>query len=490
MIEVIQASGGYWRKPVVQDISFQVQKGEFFGIIGPNGSGKTTLLKMMSNTMPLQSGEMRLAGRPISSFSSKEFARLTAVLPQMSSLAFNYTVKETVSLGRYAHQKSLFHSFDEADEKIIHEVMEQTGILQYAESPLEELSGGERQRVFLAQALAQKPKILLLDEPTNHLDLAYQKELLDLLKKWTKEENLTVVSVFHDLNLAGLYCDRLLLLHEGKKQICDAPAEVLKEERIQCIYKADIEKYPHPKVPKPQMMLVPHQWPSGQNPLLLKESMLKVSNETITFESPVPLRTMSSGVTGSGVGWHRSFVNRHVDKNYQCDNFKEEMILYLKDHGYDPNETVGMMTAVNLHDVSHQVFEEAGLSVLVVVTAGAGNAVDASLGERHRVLVSPGTINTWVFVNGKLTEEAFIQSIMTATEAKVKALHECQVVDSSTGTLATGTSTDSILIAATQEGPFLPFGGSITLLGRLVGKGVFLCTKEALHNHLQRNGLR
>ncbi|MFS0644983.1 adenosylcobinamide amidohydrolase [Siminovitchia sp. 179-K 8D1 HS] len=488
MIEVIQASGGYWKKPVVKDVSFQVQKGEFFGIIGPNGSGKTTLLKMMSNTMPLQSGEIMLDGRPISSFSSKEFARLTAVLPQMSDLAFNYTVKETVSLGRYAHQKNLFHTFAEEDEQIVGEVMEQTGVLHYGDTPLEELSGGERQRVFLAQALAQKPKILLLDEPTNHLDLAYQKELLDLLKKWTLEEGLTVVSVFHDLNLAGLYCDRLLLLHEGEKQICDSPDEVLKEGRVRLIYKTNIEKYPHPKVPKPQMMLVPDKCPNGRIPLFLRESMLEVSSEKITFQSPVPLRTMSSGVTGSGVGWHRSFVNRHVDKHYQCDNFKEEMIHYLKEHGFDPNETVGMMTAVHLQDVSHHIFEEDGLSVLIVVTAGAGNAVDVSLGETRGFIVSPGTINTWVFVNGKLTEEAFIQSVMTATEAKVKALHECHVVDPLTGTPATGTSTDSILIAATQEGPFLPFGGSITPLGRLIGKGVFFCTKEALHNHLKRGG--
>jgi iron complex transport system ATP-binding protein len=289
--------------------------------------------------------------------------------------------------------------------------------------------------------------------------------------------------------LAGLYCDRLLLLHEGEVQICDLPDEVLKEERVQHVYKTDIEKFPHPKVPKPQMMLVPRDWPKGLNAPYLTESMLAVSNEKIVFESPVPLRTMSSGVTGSGVGWHRYFVNRHVDQHYQCDNFKEEMILYLKEQGYDPNETVGMMTAVHLHDVSHQFFEEDGLSMFIVVTAGAGNAVDASLGEKRGFIVSPGTINTWVFVNGKLTEEAFIQSMMTATEAKVKALHACHVADPLTGTPATGTSTDSILIAATQDGPFLPFGGSVTPLGRLIGKGVFLCTKAALHNHLKRGRL-
>ena len=95
-------------------------------------------------------------------------------------------------------------------------VMNWTGVTTFQDKPIQFLSGGERQRVFLAQALAQEPEILLLDEPTNHLDLSYQKELLDLLKRWTREQGLTVISIFHDLNLAGLYCDRLLLLEKGK----------------------------------------------------------------------------------------------------------------------------------------------------------------------------------------------------------------------------------------------------------------------------------
>src|SRR5690625_1371644 len=133
--------------------------------------------------------------------------------------------------------------------------MKQTGVDIYENETVDELSGGERQRVFLAQALAQDPEVLLLDEPTNHLDLAYQKELLDVLRAWTKEKDLTVISIFHDLNLAGLYCDRLLLLQDGKSVICDYPNNVIKKARIEEVYHASIEEYPHPIVPKPQMML-------------------------------------------------------------------------------------------------------------------------------------------------------------------------------------------------------------------------------------------
>jgi iron complex transport system ATP-binding protein len=486
MIDVIRASGGYSNHPILKDISFEVKKGELLGIIGPNGSGKTTLLKMISGILPVQKGEITIKGKTISAYSTKDFAKLTAVLPQHTSQTFGYTVKETVSLGRYAHQSGWFQSFSKEDEKIVQEVMEMTRVQNYQDFLLDELSGGERQRVFLAQALAQKPEILLLDEPTNHLDLSYQKELLDLLKKWTNEKGLTVVSIFHDLNLAGLYCDKLLLLHKGKMEIQHYPNEVLKEERIQSVYRTKIEKYPHPKVPKPQMMFVPEGQNSDVVDCGIHEGLLRVSKEMITLESKVLIRTMSSGVTGSGLGWYRTFVNRHVGKDYHCQDHKREMAEYLKIKEFDPNETVGMMTAVQLEDVSYQFFEEDSFSTLIVVTAGVSNAVDATNGERSAFIPSPGTINIWVFVNGELTEEAFIQCIMTATEAKVKALQERSILDPLSGTLATGTSTDSILIAATQKGMVLPFGGTITPLGRLIGKGVYQCTKQALTNYFKR----
>lgn len=483
MIRVQNVFGGYSNATILNDVSFEVKKGELFGIIGPNGSGKTTLLKMLSTILPLKTGEIIVKGKAISSFSTKEFARVTAVLPQHTAQSFSYTVKETVAMGRYAFQKGLIHFLSKEDEKIIHEVMKQTGVEKYQNHSIDQLSGGERQRVFLAQVLAQKPEILLLDEPTNHLDLSYQKELLDLLKDWTEKSGLTVISIFHDLNLASLYCDRILLLENGRIVKFGKPNEVLKEDRIQAVYKTKIEKYPHPKVPKPQMMFIPNLISDN---MTIQTDYLQVSDDMIQLKSPIPLRTMSSGVTGSGVGWNCNFVNRHVSKQYKCDDFKREMIEFLELHRFNPNETVGMMTAARLEDVSYHLFEEEDFSIFVVVTAGVSNAVDATKGEEHAFTHIPGTINTWVFVNGQLTEEAFIQSIMTATEAKAKALADFHVLDTVTGTQATGTSTDSILIAATQKGKHLPFAGTITPLGRLIGKGVYQCTTEALANYFKR----
>ncbi len=487
MYSIQQLAGGYAGKPVIHNISFDIDKGQLFGILGPNGSGKTTLLKMLSGIVPASSGQILLKDKPIKSYGAKELAKIIAVLSQHSEQSFSYTVKETVSLGRYAHQKGWFQNWTDEDEEIVQRVMEQTGVAHFEHHHITELSGGERQRVFLAQALAQEPEILLLDEPTNHLDLSYQKELLDLLLDWTENRGLTVISIFHDLNLAGLYCDQLLLLNNGKIEKNDIPNEVLQEERVQTVYQTDVKKQPHPKVPAPQLVLLPEKGKERSKGIpVVGPSNLHFNMEYIALKSDVPLRSMSSGVVGSGTGWYQSFVNRHVNKNYNCDNHREEMVAYLKKHGFEPSETVGMMTAVYLEDVSFRFYEADGFSGLIVVTAGVGNAVDASLSPLHAGSIVPGTINTWIFINGDLTEEAYIQSIMTATEAKAKAMMDLEIKDQVTETIATGTSTDSILIAATQKGMRLDFAGTITPLGKMIGKGVYECTVEAIHKSRKR----
>ena len=396
MIEIQHLFGGYGNETVLSDISLNIHKGELFGILGPNGSGKTTLLKIISGVLPFKRGSVSLKGHSLQTYSPKQLAKVIAVLSQHTSEAFSYTVKETVSLGRYAHQKGFFKEWSHKDEEMVQKVMSWTGIAAFQDQPIQLLSGGERQRVFLAQALAQEPEILLLDEPTNHLDLSYQKELLDLLKRWAREQGLTVVSIFHDLNLAGLYCDRLLLLERGKMYRYDSPNEVLKQETIQAVYKTKILKHPHPKVPAPQMVLLPEKDSFEWSEEKVTEACLEVNDEFIVLQSPTPLRTMSSGVIGSGTGWHHTFVNRHVDRNYNCSDHREEMTAFLKENGFEPSETVGMMTAVHTRDVVYRLYEEADFSILIIVTAGVGNAVDGAKSYEHSYPVRPGTINSWV----------------------------------------------------------------------------------------------
>lgn len=462
MLSVQKVSGGYTGEAVLKNISFEVNKGELVGVLGPNGSGKTTLLKMLSGILPIQQGEIEIKGKGLEDFSTKQLAQIVAVLSQHSSTSFSYSVKETVSLGRYAHQTGWFQAWSKTDEEIVQRVMNQTGISSFQHKNIQELSGGERQRVYLAQCLAQEPEILLLDEPTNHLDLSYQKELLDLLKQWTTEKGLTVISIFHDLNLAGLYCDQLLLLDQGTIDQFNRPNVVLKEERIRDIYHTEIQKHPHPKVAAPQFVLLP-KVKKAEKHVVINESMVEVTDEYFMVKAPIPLKTMSSGAIGSGTGWNDTFINRNIPNNH----LGIDMASFLRSKGFDPSETVGMETCALLEDSVYELFEEIDFSILVVVTANVGN-VDEMV---------PVTVHTWIFVNGELTEEAFIQSIMTATEAKLKAKLVLNILDS-----VTGISTDRILIASSQTGKMLESAGTDNPLGKLISEAVYQCTAKAIKN--------
>lgn len=479
MLQVEKVSGGYGKDFVVKSVSFNVRKGEVLGILGPNGSGKSTLLKVISGILPAGEGSVIIDGKDASSYSQKEFARTVAVLPQLHEHAFSHTVRETVELGRYPHQSGLFSSWSAEDERAVTEAMNNTAITRYSKTAIELLSGGEQQRVFVAQALAQEAPILLLDEPTNHLDIAHQQQLLDTIRKQAIDKGLTVVSVFHDINLASLYCDRLLLLNKGKIEKIGSPQEVVKEEAIATVYSARVKTQPHPEMAKPQITLMPDLENEIQLASVTKDDFSLSANYVI-LRAKIPLKTVSSAVHNAGTGWYRTFVNRHVDHDYNCDDVKEEMAAYLDAEGFSLTDTVGMMTAVTTEHAEVGEYKGDFGTVLVAVTAGIGNAVDVSQSLSRERESRIGTINTWVIINGELPDEAFIQAMITATEAKAKALQMEKVIDPLTGTIATGTSTDSLLIAATQQGERLPYAGPITELGKLIGHGVYECTIRAI----------
>ncbi|MGK7376522.1 adenosylcobinamide amidohydrolase [Planococcus sp. 1R117A] len=477
MLKITELVGGYGDKNIVDDVSFQVSKGSMLGILGPNGSGKSTMMKLISGVLPLKSGKIEIEEKTITDFGAKELARHMAVLPQLHAHAFAHTVRETVSLGRYPHQSGWFSSWSEEDETAVTEAMRLMNITHYETTQIDRLSGGEQQRVFVAQALAQNAKILLLDEPTNHLDINHQKELLDTIKKQAIEKELTVVSIFHDINIASMYCDQLLLLDHGKIIRMGEPHEVVREQDIEAVYRTRVSNHPHPELPKPQVTLLPgikrrtEEWE-------IRAEDFAVSPNMVLYQSEVPLKTVSSAVINAGAGWFRTFINRHVDMNYNIDDSLMEMTGFIEELGFKPTDTVGMMTAVQTQDAIVKEYKASFGSIVIAVTAGIGNAVDVSKALERAMQV--GTINTWIMVNGKLSDEAFIQAMITATEAKTKALHLEGVMDLLTNTLATGTSTDSCLVAATQQGEHLPYAGPITELGKLIGAGVFECTVEAI----------
>ncbi|GAB7387046.1 ABC transporter ATP-binding protein [Bacillaceae bacterium] len=241
-------------KTILQDVTFTVARGECFGIIGPNGAGKSSLLKIISGLSLPTGGEVRWNGRRLHSFSRKGLARIIAVVAQEGLSPYPVTVYEAVMQGRYPHLRWYEHERAE-DIAVVERVLSQLGLSALREARLDALSGGERQRVAIARAMAQEPQLLLLDEPTTYLDIGQQVAMLTLIKRWQRECGLTVVSVMHDLNLAAQYCERLLLLNEGKAVKSGTVEEVLTREILAQVYGTEPEIVRHPKLHVPQVLL-------------------------------------------------------------------------------------------------------------------------------------------------------------------------------------------------------------------------------------------
>ncbi len=216
-------------------VSFAVEAGEIFGIVGPNSAGKTSLLRLLTRVLTPARGDIRLDGRPVGALAHWELARQVAVVPQDAPRPFPFSVEQLVMMGRFPHAPRRFFETAE-DAAVTRAAMAATGTLPLAALPLEELSGGERQRAMLARALAQQPRLLVLDEPTSHLDLRYQAETAELLRRLNRERGVTILLVSHDLNLAAELCDRLLLLHEGRVARVGTPAEVLEQSLLEAVF--------------------------------------------------------------------------------------------------------------------------------------------------------------------------------------------------------------------------------------------------------------
>ncbi len=246
----------YQQTPVIQALSFEVRPGEFFIILGPNGSGKTTLIKLLSGLIAPRPGHLSLLGKPLSRYTRQELARLLALVPQSVSTDFPFTVTETVLLGRAPHL-GILGLEGENDRKLARQAMEFTDVARFADRKLDQLSGGERQRVFIARAICQEPSIILLDEPTAALDLAHQVRVMDLMERLKREKGLTVVMVSHDLNLAALYGDRLLMLKQGASVRQGRPDAVLTREILEKTYECTLLVDQSPLGGAPRVTLVP-----------------------------------------------------------------------------------------------------------------------------------------------------------------------------------------------------------------------------------------
>lgn len=487
MIEVKNLYGGYSsHRPIIKGLDFKLQRGEFFGLLGPNGSGKTTLFKLITGGLPIQSGEIMIENTSLFSLSKLEKARKIAVLTQEAQVSFDFTVEEIVSLGRYAFQKGILKSLSQTDKDIISDVMELANVTKYRSKQFRLLSGGEKQRVLLAKALAQEPQLLLLDEPTNHLDIKHSLYMLDLLKEWQKTKQLTIFSILHDINIAALYADRIALLQDGRF-LDSGGADVLrKRNQLKTLYEVDIQTHSHPKVPKPQIVMNPNNSQSSEKKDFAQAYQLEQNDTYIHLQFDKALRTISNGVIGEGIHWITHFCNFHVDRNYESENPREELEGWMRNATIPPEQAVGMMTAVKLKEMVLKTKKVEGIQFIIAVTAGVSNAVDITKEGDYEREFKIGTINTMVFVDAHLTDGALVNACMSATEAKTKAMSDMKVQDPFTNTIATSTSTDSLLIGATQQGEPTPYAGSGTFVGKGIGRIVYEATKEAINKDIKK----
>jgi iron complex transport system ATP-binding protein len=256
VIRVENLRCGYPQRTVLKDISFAVQPAEFVGILGPNGSGKTTLMLALSGVIAIEQGTIEILGTPLQRLAHRDRARRMAVVAQEGEVRFPFSCEEVVWMGRYPHQKRWQLETAE-DARLVRRALDLTDATSLAERLITAISGGEKQRVMMARALAQATGILLLDESTSAMDIHRKLHIFKVLENLNREQGLTVLTVLHDINLAALFCRRLIFLRNGEKVADGPPHEVLTAEILEEVYRTRVLVHEIAEVGKKQVVFLP-----------------------------------------------------------------------------------------------------------------------------------------------------------------------------------------------------------------------------------------
>ena len=231
-------------KSLLDGVDLHVKRGQFVGLIGPNGAGKTMLLRAIAGVLSYSEGVVLLDGTDVKNGSLKNIAKAMALVPQVAPYTQGFTALELVLMGRYPHM-SRFQIEGREDNLIARNAMRLTETEQFTDRTLDTLSGGERQRIFVSRALAQQPRVLLLDEPTSNLDVLHQLKVISMVRKMV-DDGLTAIAAIHDLQMAARYCDRLVLMKDGRILAKGSPEEVLTPETIQVSFGVKAAVYRDP----------------------------------------------------------------------------------------------------------------------------------------------------------------------------------------------------------------------------------------------------
>jgi len=258
-IRITDLTHSFGEAPILDGLSFSICQGDFFVIIGPNGSGKTTLMKTIAGIITPQAGHINIFDRSSLSIARRSLAKTLAYVPQTAPVDFPFTVFEVVMFGRAPHL-NLLGIETSSDIEAARHAMEFTGVEHLADRRLTELSGGEIQMVFIARAICQSPKIILLDEPTASLDLSHQVLVMDLMERHRRETDITVVMISHDINLAAMYGEHLMLLKAGRIISMGTPHDVLTFQRLEEAYGCVLLVDKNPLGNSPRVTPVPKKY--------------------------------------------------------------------------------------------------------------------------------------------------------------------------------------------------------------------------------------
>jgi iron complex transport system ATP-binding protein len=253
MLKIKNISVGYRQKKVIQDLSLNFSAGEFCALLGPNGAGKSTLLKALIKFMEIESGEILLNNNNLQNLSHKETAKIVSMIPQDFQLQFDYKVKDLVIMGRFPHL-GYWQNYSKKDEEITENILKQLDLIKYKDTNFSQLSGGEKQRVSIARSLAQETDVILMDEAFVNLDVNHQLEIMQILSGINKTQNKTIILVSHNINLASDYCNRVIMMKEGRIIADGKPEAIINEDNIKELFDAELKMIINPGSGKPNLI--------------------------------------------------------------------------------------------------------------------------------------------------------------------------------------------------------------------------------------------